>query len=229
MHQLHSFLDPEHFWVMLMNEKGVVIKMVESETSLAEARRTGVDEGAYRGGQSSYPGLLYACYQFDKPFQIVSTEHPNSIDDDIAGSGAPIHEVGSGRFLGAISISGHWWKSHNHTLGLTIMTTEAIVCDEKLNGTVSLVTDGRFSGASRGASIGHVSPEAASGGPIGLVQEGDAIAIDIPNASIMLQVSEEELAARKAAYVQPAPNITTGWLGRYARMVTSADEGAVLR
>ena len=62
-----------------------------------------------------------------------------------------------------------------------------------------------------------------------LVQEGDAIAIDIPNASIMLQVSEEELAARKAAYVQPAPNITTGWLGRYARMVTSADEGAVLR
>ena len=126
MHQLHSFLDPEHFWVMLMNEKGVVIKMVGSETSLAEARRTGVDEGAYRGGQSSYPGLLYACYQFDKPFQIVSTEHPNSIDDDIAGSGAPIHEVGSGRFLGAISISGHWWKSHNHTLGLTIMTAEAI-------------------------------------------------------------------------------------------------------
>ena len=66
--------------------------------------------------------------------------------------------------------------------------------------TVALITDGRFSGASRGASIGHVSPEAASGGPIGLVQEGDAIAIDIPNASIMLQVSEEELAARKAAY-----------------------------
>ena len=99
----------------------------------------------------------------------------------------------------------------------------------KLDKTVALITDGRFSGASRGASIGHVSPEAASGGPIGLVQEGDAIAIDIPNASIMLQVSEEELAARKAAYVQPAPNITTGWLGRYARMVTSADEGAVLR
>ena len=98
-----------------------------------------------------------------------------------------------------------------------------------LDKTVALITDGRFSGASRGASIGHVSPEAASGGPIGLVQEGDAIAIDIPNASIMLQVSEEELAARKAAYVQPAPNITTGWLGRYARMVTSADEGAVLR
>ena len=98
-----------------------------------------------------------------------------------------------------------------------------------LDKTVALITDGRFSGASRGASIGHVSPEAASGGPIGLVKEGDLIAIDIPNASITLRVSDEELAARKAAYVQPAPNITTGWLGRYARMVTSADEGAVLR
>ena len=98
-----------------------------------------------------------------------------------------------------------------------------------LDKTVALITDGRFSGASRGASIGHVSPEAASGGPIGLVYEGDQIAIDIPNASITLLVSEEELAERKAAYVQPEPNITTGWLGRYARMVTSADEGAVLR
>ena len=98
-----------------------------------------------------------------------------------------------------------------------------------LDKTVALITDGRFSGASRGASIGHVSPEAASGGPIGLVREGDQIAIDIPNASVQLLVSDEELAARKAAYVQPEPNITTGWLSRYARMVTSADEGAVLR
>ena len=98
-----------------------------------------------------------------------------------------------------------------------------------LDKTVALITDGRFSGASRGASIGHVSPEAASGGPISLVQEGDQIAIDIPNASVQLLVSDEELAARKAAYVQPEPNITTGWLSRYARMVTSADEGAVLR
>ena len=98
-----------------------------------------------------------------------------------------------------------------------------------LDKTVALITDGRFSGASRGASIGHVSPEAASGGPIGLVKEGDQIAIDIPNASITLLVSDQELAARKAAYVQPEPNITTGWLSRYARMVTSADEGAVLK
>ena len=98
-----------------------------------------------------------------------------------------------------------------------------------LDKTVALITDGRFSGASRGASIGHVSPEAASGGPIGLVAEGDQIAIDIPNASIQLLVSDEELAKRKAAYVQPAPNVTSGWLARYARLVTSADEGAVLK
>ena len=108
-------------------------------------------------------------------------------------------------------------------------TGEAICADPKLASSVALITDGRFSGASRGASIGHVSPEAASGGPIGLVQEGDQIAIDIPNASVQLLVSDEELAARKAVYVQPKPNITTGWLSRYARMVTSADEGAVLR
>ncbi|MBQ7682282.1 MAG: dihydroxy-acid dehydratase [Oscillibacter sp.] len=97
-----------------------------------------------------------------------------------------------------------------------------------LDKTVALITDGRFSGASRGASIGHVSPEAASGGPIGLVREGDSIAIDIPNASVTLLVDDGELAARKAAYVQPAPKITSGWLSRYARMVASADEGAVL-
>ena len=98
----------------------------------------------------------------------------------------------------------------------------------KLDKTVALITDGRFSGASRGASIGHVSPEAASGGPIGLVREGDQIAIDIPNASVTLLVDEDELAKRKAAYVQPEPKITSGWLSRYARMVASADEGAVL-
>ena len=99
----------------------------------------------------------------------------------------------------------------------------------KLDTTVALITDGRFSGASRGAAIGHVSPEAASGGPIGLVKEGDTIEIDIPNASIHLAVSDEELAARKAAYVQPEPNIKTGWLARYARLVTSANLGAVLK
>ena len=98
-----------------------------------------------------------------------------------------------------------------------------------LDKTVALITDGRFSGASRGASIGHVCPEAASGGNIGLVEQGDIIQIDIPNASIHLQVSDEELARRRAAYVAPEPNIKTGWLARYARNVSGADHGAVMR
>ncbi|HIX31449.1 MAG TPA: dihydroxy-acid dehydratase, partial [Firmicutes bacterium] len=97
-----------------------------------------------------------------------------------------------------------------------------------LDKEVALITDGRFSGATRGASIGHVSPEAASGGPIGLVQEGDVIAIDIPNHAINVRVSDEELARRKAAWVCPEPKVKTGYLARYAKMVSSADKGAIL-
>ncbi len=99
----------------------------------------------------------------------------------------------------------------------------------KLDTTVALITDGRFSGASRGASIGHVSPEAADGGPIGLIREGDIIRIDIPNASINVDVSDEELARRKAAFIPREPNIKSGWLARYARLVSSANTGAVLK
>jgi dihydroxy-acid dehydratase len=99
----------------------------------------------------------------------------------------------------------------------------------KLDSTVALITDGRFSGASRGASIGHVSPEAADGGPIGLIEEGDIIAIDIPNASINVQVSDDVLAQRRAKLVRPEPKIKTGWLSRYARLVSSANTGAVLK
>lgn len=99
----------------------------------------------------------------------------------------------------------------------------------KLDKTVALITDGRFSGASRGASIGHVCPEAADGGPIGLVQEGDQIEIDIPAAKITLLVSEEELAERKKNHVLPEPNIKTGWLSRYARQVSGANFGAVMK
>ena len=97
-----------------------------------------------------------------------------------------------------------------------------------LGSTVALITDGRFSGASRGASIGHVSPEAAVGGPIALVKEGDRILIDIPNNKLELLVSEEELAARKAAWQPREPKVTTGYLARYAKMVTSGNRGAVL-
>ncbi|MBQ5565359.1 MAG: dihydroxy-acid dehydratase [Clostridia bacterium] len=99
----------------------------------------------------------------------------------------------------------------------------------KLDKTVALITDGRFSGASRGASIGHVCPEAADGGVIGLVEEGDIISIDIPNAKITLEVSDEELAKRRENYVAPAPNITNGWLGRYSKLVSSSSKGAVMK
>ena len=98
-----------------------------------------------------------------------------------------------------------------------------------LDKTVALITDGRFSGASRGASIGHVSPEAADGGLIGLIQEGDIIDINIPEYSINARVSDEEFEKRKVSYVKPQPNITTGWLARYARLVSSANTGAVLK
>ena len=99
----------------------------------------------------------------------------------------------------------------------------------KLDKTVALITDGRFSGASRGASIGHVSPEAAQGGEIALIEEGDTISIDIPAGKVELKVSDEELERRRADWKAPAPRITTGWLGRYARLVSSANTGAVLK
>lgn len=97
-----------------------------------------------------------------------------------------------------------------------------------LGSSVALITDGRFSGASRGASIGHVSPEAAVGGPIALVQEGDIIEIDINNNTLNMKVSEEELEARRAKWQPREPKVTTGYLARYASMVTSGNRGAVL-
>ena len=99
----------------------------------------------------------------------------------------------------------------------------------KLDKTVALITDGRFSGASRGASIGHVCPEAAAGGNIGLLEEGDIIEIDIPGAKINAQVSEEEFAKRRESYVAPEPTVTGGWLVRYQRYVDSAAHGAVMK
>ena len=97
-----------------------------------------------------------------------------------------------------------------------------------LGESVALITDGRFSGASRGASIGHVSPEAAVGGPIAFVEEGDIIKINIPEMTLDVDVSEEEMAKRKAAWVPKEPKITTGYAARYAKMVTSGNRGAVL-
>ena len=99
----------------------------------------------------------------------------------------------------------------------------------KLDKTVALITDGRFSGASRGASIGHVSPEAADGGNIALLREGDIIEIDIPNASLNAKVSDEEFAKRREAYVPREPNVKSGWLARYSKLVSGAENGAVMK
>lgn len=98
-----------------------------------------------------------------------------------------------------------------------------------LGSSVALITDGRFSGASRGASIGHVSPEAAVGGPIALIEEGDIIKIDINNNSINVDLTDEELAERKAKWQPKEPNVKTGYLNRYAQLVTSANKGAILK
>ena len=97
-----------------------------------------------------------------------------------------------------------------------------------LGSSVALITDGRFSGASRGASIGHVSPEAAMGGPIAFVEEGDIIKINIPEYKLEIAVSDEEMARRRAAWQPREPKVKTGYLARYAALVTSAAHGAVL-
>ena len=109
-----------------------------------------------------------------------------------------------------------------------MLNPTSAICGMGLGSSVALITDGRFSGATRGAAIGHVSPEAAAGGTIALVEEGDIIEIDIPAHTIHLDVSDEVLAERKANLVMPEPKVKTGYLARYAKMVTSADRGAIL-
>ncbi|MCH3967698.1 MAG: dihydroxy-acid dehydratase [Atopobiaceae bacterium] len=109
-----------------------------------------------------------------------------------------------------------------------MLNPTSAICGMGLGDSVALLTDGRFSGATRGASIGHISPEAAAGGTIGLVEEGDTISIDIPACSITLEVADDELARRRAVWVCPEPKIKTGYLARYAKLVTSADKGAIL-
>lgn len=110
-----------------------------------------------------------------------------------------------------------------------MLNPTSAICGMGLGESVALLTDGRFSGATRGASIGHISPEAASGGNIALVEEGDWITIDIPNCTIELRVSDEELTRRREAWVCPEPKVKTGYLARYAKLVSSADKGAILQ
>ena len=109
-----------------------------------------------------------------------------------------------------------------------MLAVTAALAGQGLDKDVVLITDGRFSGATRGASLGHCSPEAAVGGPIALVHEGDNITIDINAYSITLEVSDEELAKRRAEWKAPEPKVSTGYLARYAKLVSSADKGAIL-
>ncbi|MEA3367367.1 MAG: dihydroxy-acid dehydratase, partial [Planctomycetota bacterium] len=110
-----------------------------------------------------------------------------------------------------------------------MLTATAAIKGLGLGEQVALVTDGRFSGGTHGPCIGHVSPEAAAGGPIALVQEGDRITMDIANRRLDLEVDEAELAGRREAWQRPAPKIDHGYLARYARHVTSATMGAICR
>jgi dihydroxy-acid dehydratase len=110
-----------------------------------------------------------------------------------------------------------------------MLTPTSVIAGMGLDKEVALITDGRFSGGTRGAAIGHVSPEAMEGGPIALVREGDTIAIDIPSKKLTLEISDEELERRRCEWKAPEPKIKEGYLSRYAKMVTSASTGAVCR
>jgi len=109
-----------------------------------------------------------------------------------------------------------------------MLSPTSAICGMGLDKEVALITDGRFSGATRGAAIGHVSPEAASGGMIGIVEEGDIISINIPDGKLELKVDEETLRARREKWVCPPPNVTKGYLARYAKLVSSANKGAIV-
>jgi dihydroxy-acid dehydratase len=110
-----------------------------------------------------------------------------------------------------------------------MLTPTSAIAGMGLDAHVALITDGRFSGGTRGAAIGHVSPEAMEAGPIGLIKEGDTIVIDIAAKTIALSVDEAELAARRETWTPPEPKITKGYMARYANLVSSANTGAVIK
>ncbi|NLG03542.1 MAG: sigma 54-interacting transcriptional regulator, partial [Clostridia bacterium] len=123
---LHSFLQQEEgFFISLMDPNGVIIKLVGNPRILEEAKLSGFFESSFRG-EGSYPGLFNISWKLDKPFQIISSENPSSLDDNLAGAAAPIHDIHTKKLLGVIGISGYWWNSHSHTLGLVILAAEAI-------------------------------------------------------------------------------------------------------
>lgn len=125
MQLLHSFLEPDSFWIGLMDRNDIIVRIVASPLVLKMAKSTQLVVGSYRG-DTAYPGMYSICRKLDRPFRIVSGEHPARIDDALAGAAAPIHDRSTGQTLGVIGISGYFEKSHEHTLGLTIMAAEAI-------------------------------------------------------------------------------------------------------
>ena len=126
MEKILSFLDQKSFWLTLLNADGIILKLIGSPDTIDELRATGLIEGSDRGEQGPYCGLFHMVYTLKKPFILVSTEHASAIDDNLAGAACPIIDIETKCIIGYIAISGHWWDSHIHTLGLVILAAEAI-------------------------------------------------------------------------------------------------------
>lgn len=126
MQKILSFLDQKSFWLTLLNADGIILKLIGSPDMINELKATGLVEGSDRGKRGPYCGLFHMVYTLKKPFILVSTEHASAIDDNLAGAACPIIDIETKRIIGYIAISGHWWDSHVHTLGLAILAAEAI-------------------------------------------------------------------------------------------------------
>lgn len=126
MKTLYDFLQDDNFWITLIDAEGVIIKLIGSETILAELAATGLTEGSNRGQNAPYCGLFHLVYTYKKPFILSATEHASAIDDNLAGAACPIMDHKKQEVIGFIAISGHWWNSHLHTLGLAVVSAAAI-------------------------------------------------------------------------------------------------------
>lgn len=132
MKKIYSFLEQESFWLTLLDDEGVIIKLVGSPKMIDELAATGLVEGSDRGAKVPYCGLFHLVYLLKKPFMLVSTEHASPIDDNLAGAASPVIDLRTQKPLGYVAISGHWWDSHIHTLGLAILAAAAISQQIKL-------------------------------------------------------------------------------------------------
>ena len=141
MNTLCGFLKKDSFWLTLADSDGVVLKLVGSEKAIALANSINLFEGSFRNPSvKNYAGLLWACQYYNRPFQIVATEHSTYSDDKTAGAASPIIDIDTGERIGTICISGYWWESHTHTLGLAILTAEAIAQQFALDRKSKLLT-----------------------------------------------------------------------------------------